>query len=270
MSLDDELHRIFTDDRLDLPVRHDAEAAVVAGARRRRRRRIAITAVGGFTMVAALATTTLALSGIGGPESLPMAADPAALAVTTTTAPPPPATTTPGTIAAPPGAVTSGRATITNQKPPPSSGSKSPAPSPKQVIGPSGYAGLRLGMPADTAEASGPIVPNAQPVSSSGCKGYDYRGSPNQPDHYSVLISNTYGVARIAGRSDAATPEGIAVGAPESDLKRTYPTQSDSHGAVGEWIVPVPGNAAAQYWFIIRNQAVAEIRLELTTQDCYA
>ncbi|MCX2731206.1 hypothetical protein OOZ19_13220 [Saccharopolyspora sp. NFXS83] len=53
-DLDDELHRMFADDRLDVRVRTGAEWSLVAGARRRRKRQTTVAAVGG-----ALAMTVL-------------------------------------------------------------------------------------------------------------------------------------------------------------------------------------------------------------------
>ena len=54
-DIDDELRRMFADvdDRLDVPVRPDASARIVAGARRRRRR--VVVAAAGVFVVAALA-----------------------------------------------------------------------------------------------------------------------------------------------------------------------------------------------------------------------
>ncbi len=61
MGLDDELHRLFADDRLEVPVRTGAEWALVASARRRRRRQTAVAAVG-----SAMALTVL----VGGGATL--------------------------------------------------------------------------------------------------------------------------------------------------------------------------------------------------------
>ena len=54
MGLDDELHRLFADDRLEVPVRTGAEWALVASARRRRRRQTALAAVGSAMALTAL------------------------------------------------------------------------------------------------------------------------------------------------------------------------------------------------------------------------
>lgn len=232
MNIDEELQRMFTDERLDVPIRHDAVDTLVAGARRRRRRRRTLTASSAVAAVVALVVTVVALVSLGGAQSMPPARPP----VVTVTV------------------------TVTVTAAPPAS----------DVIGPSGYRELHLGMTAVQAEATGLIVANAQPVSGAGCLGYDYAGSPNEANHYSVLISPTLGVVRVDGRAGAVTPEGARIGTSESELKRLYPTRSGSHGAAGEWVAAIPANADARYWFIVQSGSVAEIRLEGTTQDCYA
>jgi hypothetical protein len=262
VNLDDELRRIFSDEeRLDLPLRDDAVSSVVAGARRIRRRRLAAIVASGTLVVAGLTGGTIALAGLGASESpQPVAQGPTA--VPTTIQPITSATAAPGPVSQSPPPQGTASKTITNR-------STTPPPPARATIGPSSYNGLALGMPAQVAESTGAIVANSEPTSSKGCLGYDYKGSPNQPNHYSVLISPNVGVVRIAGRSDAITPEGLTVGAPESEMKRLYPTPSNGHRGTDEWVTAVPANSAAQYWIIVRNQSVAEIRIELKSQDCY-
>ena len=66
-DLDDELRRLFSDDRLTLPVAEGAAGAVVAGARKRRRHRMAVAAAGGVLAVTGLVFAGAALTGIGRP-----------------------------------------------------------------------------------------------------------------------------------------------------------------------------------------------------------
>jgi hypothetical protein len=73
VDLDDELRRLFQDQRLDIPVRPGADEAVVAGARRVRRNRIALASAGSTFAVAALVAGGIALSGLGGASSMPPA-----------------------------------------------------------------------------------------------------------------------------------------------------------------------------------------------------
>ncbi|WP_258344832.1 hypothetical protein [Saccharopolyspora gregorii] len=53
-DLDDELRRMFADDRLEVPVRTGAEWSLVAGARRRRKRQTTLAAVGGVLAMGVL------------------------------------------------------------------------------------------------------------------------------------------------------------------------------------------------------------------------
>jgi hypothetical protein len=76
VDLDDELRRLFHDQRLDIPVRPGADVAVVTGARRVRRRRIALASAGSTFAVAALVAGGIALSGLGGASSMPPAGPP--------------------------------------------------------------------------------------------------------------------------------------------------------------------------------------------------
>jgi hypothetical protein len=270
VNLDDELRRLFADDRLDLPPRPDAEQAIVAGARRVRRRRFAVATASAAAVGVALVGATVAIAGAGGPRSLPAASSETAdLPPESSTTPPPPPTENPAPVT-PTRQATAGANTIT-RKPPTTSrpSTRATRPQTRGTIGPSGYAGLRLGMTTAQAEATGLMVPNAEPEPAPGCTGYDYKGSPNPAGDYSVVVSDTDGVVLIAGRADAVTPEGLAVGAPEAEMKRLYPTQAGSHGTAGEWVTAVPQNPNARYWIIVRNAVVAEIRIELAAQSCY-
>lgn len=96
MDLDDELRRLFHDDRLDIQVKSGAEQAVVTGARRVRRRRVALTSVAGAFAVAAVVAGGILLSGITAPRSLPPADSVGP--TSTATSPPPPSSS--GTAAA--------------------------------------------------------------------------------------------------------------------------------------------------------------------------
>lgn len=81
MDLDDELRRLFQDDRLEIQVKPGADEAVVTGARRLRRRRVAMASAASTLAVATVVAGGVALSGVAGPTDLP----PAASSVLTTT-----------------------------------------------------------------------------------------------------------------------------------------------------------------------------------------
>ncbi|HVK20038.1 MAG TPA: hypothetical protein VM677_01625 [Actinokineospora sp.] len=267
MNLDDELNRLFGDERLDVPVRAGAAEAVVAGARRVRRRRVAMTAAGGAAAIAVIAGAAFVLVDRGPAQSVP-GSDVSIAATSDTAATSASAPSSQAQVSAPPSSGT--RASTVTKRPTSTTVSPGNAYDGTVPFGPSEYLALRLGMSAADAEATGLITPNVQPTSSKGCKGYDYKGTKNDAMHYAVLISPTYGLVRMAnGPARPATPEGIILGSSEADLKKAYPTQAGSHGAVGEWVVSVPGVPANQYWVIVRDGKVAEMRLESAIQDCY-
>lgn len=271
MNLDDELQRLFADERLDVPVRHGATEAVVAGARRVRRRRIALSAVGGAAALSLLAGTAFVLAKPGPSQSVPGAEISATGEVTApaterSDGPAPTSVKAPGNSGTRTGSVTGKPASSTAT--PPSDFQPEDGTVP---FGPDGYLALRLGMTAEQAEATGLITPNVQPLSSKGCKGYDYKGTPKEAARYAVVISPTYGLVRLAnGPARPLTAEGLILGSSETEMKKAYPTSAGSHGTVGEWVTRVPGNADKRYWFLVRDGKVSEMRLELATQDCYS
>ncbi len=95
VDLDDELRRLFRDQRLDIPVRPGADDAVVTGARRVRRKRIALASAGSTFAVAALVAGGIALSGLGGASSMPPAG-PSTVTATVTAEPKTPSSGTVG------------------------------------------------------------------------------------------------------------------------------------------------------------------------------
>jgi hypothetical protein len=275
VDLDDELRKLFADERLDVPVRPEADRVVVSGARQVRRRRAGVIFGGGVLTVATvlLVGTAFGVSG-DAPSRTPLAAaDSSGL----TTTPPAPssttATATPTTTDNPPAAATTLTAThattTTSTTTTIVTTTKAAPPASPLAFGPSTAGQLTLGMSADAAVATGLIKPNAQPVNKAGCQGFDYTGLPNPPYHYSVLISPRYGLVRVGGIANAETSEGIYVGSPEADVLLAYPDTAKPHGAVGEYVTPVPGNPNAHYWIIMTDQVVTDLRLELAVQDCY-
>jgi hypothetical protein len=84
VDLDDELRRLFQDQRLDIPVKPGADHAVVTGARRVRRRRRALASAGSAFAVAALVAGGVALAGLGGPSSMSPAGPPPTVTKTVT------------------------------------------------------------------------------------------------------------------------------------------------------------------------------------------
>lgn len=240
----------------------------MAGARRVRRRRIATGAVCGAAALSLLAGTAIMLVKPGPTQSVPGASVSATAEVTATERSDEPAPTSvqaPGISGTRVGSVTGKPTTSTPAGSQPENGFDGTMP-----FGPDGYLALRLGMTAEQAEATGLITPNVQPISSKGCKGYDYKGAPKEAARYAVVISPKYGLVRLAnGPARPLTAESLILGSSESDMKKAYPTSAGSHGAVGEWVTQVPGHEDKRYWFLVRDGKVSAMRLELAVQDCY-
>jgi hypothetical protein len=255
-DLDEELRRLFADERLDLPVARNAGAAVVAGARRRRRNRVALTAAGGVLAVVAVVSAGLTLGGIGRPSTVPAAAGP----VLTMTVPPATPTTAPAT-----------------------------APLPLAdgvlfVLGPDGYDKLTLGLPLDKAIAAGLFYKAPASPVSAGCLRYTtvltgtyvVRTPPGASGAATsavpvrgklrVLVSLSEGVVELNGDPLTRTPEGIGVGSPEELLAQAYPQLDVSRGTA---TVRVSGNPAAIYVFGLDGTGtVTSFSLRLAKSDC--
>lgn len=216
MNIDDELRRLFADERLELAVRPGAEQRIVAGARRIRRRRYA--AVTAAAVVAVLAVGSgIALAGTGGQESLPPAVsttDP----VPTTSATSPPATTS--TRPSPPAAKNTTPPSVPDRKvdetaEPPPTQEKPNLP----VIGPDSFGSLTLGMSADAALATG-LLGQAE-ADDGACIRYAGTFGGN------VLVSAKLGLVRIGVTSPVATPAGIRLGSTVAEVRAAYPNAWD-------------------------------------------
>jgi hypothetical protein len=273
VDLDDELRRLFADDRLDVPVRQEAHRAVVTRAARLRRRRRGRVVLGGGVLSVATMLLAGTAFGVGGdaPPRQPVAVPESPLLTSSTTEPPPRTTTlVPTSSVAPPAKATSTPvSTTTTTTTTATSTTKLRPPADRLAFGPTAVGGLRLGMTQDDAVATGLIQPNLTPVNAAGCQGYDWSGHANAPTQYSVLFSPKYGLVQIGGRADAVTPEGVYAGSSEAEVRALYPDQARPHVGSLEWVTPVPGNPNARYWFVFADHVVADVRLELAVQDCY-
>ncbi|RLK60121.1 hypothetical protein CLV68_0618 [Actinokineospora cianjurensis] len=225
MDIDDELRRLFADERLDVPVRPGATEAVVTGAGRRRKRRHVVAAAGGALTVAALVAGGVVLSGMTNTSSAP----PGQQVVPTMSATLK-VTATPSTVAVLPDRTGSNSAgnTARTTAPSPSTGklttsvSKPPA---VPELRPAGFGKIRIGMSIAEAEATGDLV--LQDNGLPECASYTFKGYPDG----SVGISPTDGVTAIFPPTGARTPEGIGHGSTQAEFRTAYPAATtDQHG----------------------------------------
>lgn len=270
MNLEDELGRLFSDERLDLPVRPDAEKILARGIGRRRRRRAAATMTAGAFAIAGVLGLSVALPAVRGGDQtlagtrLPVATSPVSTgqpalpdSSSQVTSPAPSSTTT----TVPPSATKKPSAsTGASGKPSSRASSSAPPPSTSKVIGPDGWGRLRLGMSEAQAVATGEFDP-AEPASGSPCHRYWLAGSSGPVD-----ISPDHGVSMISPGGAVQTPEGVGVGSTDAQVRAAYPNATF---ADYEFTVPVPGNSAAVY---IMNtdpsEKIFSVRLQLLNSDC--
>ncbi|GAB3584922.1 hypothetical protein GCM10027445_61750 [Amycolatopsis endophytica] len=273
MNFEDELNRLFQDERVDIPVRPGAELAVVAGARRRRRRRHAAAVTGGGLTIAVLAVAGIALGGVGGgrQDTLPATHPPVTTVPTsaeslvqppaspTSPVSPPPLSSSAGTATTTSGA--SGGGQRTSRSSGPATSSQLRAASTDRTLGPTGWGRLTLGMSESAALATDEFD-LSEGVSGSPCHRYWLRNGGSTP----VDISPTYGVARIPAKPDVTTPEGFGRGSTDAEVMAAYPDATITNYTI---TTPVPGNAKAVYIFNTSPaQTISSLRLELLTHNC--
>jgi hypothetical protein len=256
-ELDDELRRLFRDERLDVPPSEGAESAILAGARRVRRRRTALAATGGALTVVVLIGAGLFFGGLrsGNTQTAAPAVQPAlsdsgsAPAATPLPLNPP--------LGSPPTEITTGsesqsssplsteRTTasrVTSTTTSPRVDNSLPVSGP--VLGPSGYSKLQLGMTFDDAKATGLLA--GASTAPTGCT--DYTLSEGTAGVRKVTISGTNGIVSFEA-AGAHTPERIKVGSTKDQLEAAYPSlakggsgYTTSTGAGGTYVFALDSN----------------------------
>ncbi|MFC3899188.1 hypothetical protein ACFOWZ_47650 [Lentzea rhizosphaerae] len=263
MDLDDELRRLFSDDRLDVHSTPDATEAVVRGAERRRRRRSATTTAFALVVLvgAGAALTQLPRSDDTAGDLLPTSTS-SASATTTTTAV----------------STFTSTATVTVDPPPSSSGSSSvktetgqptkttipavPAP-PQPQAQPGQFGSLKLGMSEADALATGSLIePSSAADPENRCKAY---ATKSVPDANAVIISPVRGIVRITVPGYAKTPKGITVGSTVDQVKAAYPNATQSGSTLFAKMAATP---AWSYVFETDGSSVTAVLMRLDANDC--
>jgi hypothetical protein len=265
-ELDDQLRKLFSDDRLDVPSPPLSAETVVRGAARRRRRRAAVT---GTLAVMVLVGAGAGLAQLGRVES-----DDSIAAYLTT------ATPTTSTTVQPSVSTFTSTVTVTTNPPPNSSGSNpdtpgtgtrtdpksDPPPVPPTLDAqPGRYGTLSLGMSEPDALATTSLVEPSTPADPENrCKAY---ATKSVPDSNAVIISPARGIVRITLASFAKTPKNVGVGSKVADVKTAYANATQSGSNV---IVPMNATPAWSYIFESDGNTVTTVFLRLNANDCAA
>ncbi len=263
-DLDDELRRLFSDDRLDVHVPSDATEAVVRGAGRRRRRRSAVAS--------AFAVVTLVGAGVALTQLRPPTDDTAGdlLPTSSSTASTTPSSSPPYTILAPsppPGSANPPPTSNGSNPDRPNTGTTSkprtttPPPAPPSEA--NGLGNLVLGMSEAAALKTGELIePSSTTDPDAKCKAYS---TNSVPDSDAVIISMAKGLVRITLPSYAKTAKNITVGSKVADVKAAYPTATQSGST---YLVHMAATPKWTYVFETDGTAVTTVRQRLADSDC--
>ncbi|GGN00299.1 hypothetical protein GCM10011609_43300 [Lentzea pudingi] len=263
-DLDDDLRRLFSDDRLDVHSTSVSTELVVRGAARRRHRRAAVA--GTFALVAVVG------AGIGvsrfempAPDSTVGALLTTAVSVTTTPPPPPSTSTVIST------------ATVTVGQPPNSNGGNTGKPDPGGTSRsssktstpptpesqPGRYGTLSLGMSEADALATGSLVEPSSPADPDNrCKAY---ATKSVPDANAVIVSPARGIVRITMPNYAKTPKNVGAGSQVSEVKAAYTNSIQSGSSVTAQISASP---PWSYIFETDGAVVTTVFMRLNANDC--
>ncbi|KAA9166806.1 hypothetical protein FPZ12_000975 [Amycolatopsis acidicola] len=267
-ELDEELRRLFADERLAVPPGDGAETAILAGARRIRRRRRVLTATGGALAAVALVGTGLLVSDLrSNPDRVASPPADQTLSIANSTgqptsiAPAPPAASPTSTEAAPPPESTTSvpRQTTSKTAPPTSSTRVATVPQVSgPVLGPTGYSKLKLGMSFQDAKSTG-LLANADSEPAQ-CTYYTLTEGTSAVSK--VKISPTDGVVAFLA-SGAHTPEQIQIGSTKDQLEAAYPGLS---GGSSLYSADAGGNGT--YMFTMSGDKVSVLSLIGPGSDC--
>ena len=264
-DLDDQLRKLFSDDRLDVHSPPVAAETVVRGAARLRRRRAAIT---GTFVVAILVGAGAGLAQLGKdrPDDTASAYLTTATPTSSTSTPPTSVSTYTSTV------------TVTTNPPPNSNGANPDTPStpgrsdqksdpppapPTPEAQPGRYGSLALGMSEADALATGSLVEPSTPADPENrCRAY---ATKSVPDSNAVIISPARGIVRITLASFAKTPKNVGVGSKVADVKAAYANATQTGSNV---VVPMNATPAWSYIFETDGTTVTTVFMRLNANDC--
>lgn len=258
MDLDDELQRLFQDDRLTMKVAPDAEKHVVAGARRVRRRRAVMMSAAGVLSAAVLTGGALMLAQPS-PQSTPIADQPTSELPIDSAAPKSSTDTPPGTSSQAAEIQPPVRATTSNPRSNPETSKPTPgAPQtpnePLVTLGPQGAGRFQLGMATTDLTAGGQAQPSTK--TPAGCSSFAIRTGSG-----TAWAARNGTLVALVYESGVITPEHVTVDATQDAVKSAYP---DFDGTTAK----VPGNPDAKYRFTFSAGKVTSIALLADRQDC--
>ncbi|MEV6711823.1 hypothetical protein AB0M48_07215 [Lentzea sp. NPDC051208] len=264
-DLDDDLRKLFSDDRLDVHSAPVSTEAVLRGANRRRRRRNA--AAGTFALVTLVgAGIGVSRFGVSSPDSPVGAFLTTSTSASTTSASPPPVSTViqtetvtvgqpPNSTGANTGKPNPGGTSKSNPKPP-----SAPATPESQ---PGRYGTLALGMSEADALATGSLVEPSSPADPDNrCKAY---ATKSVPDADAVVVSPAKGIVRITVPNYAKTPKNVGAGSQVSDVKAAYQNSTQSGSSV---LAPMSASPPWTYVFETDGTVVTAVFMRLNANDC--
>lgn len=264
-DLDDDLRKLFGDDRLDVHSTSVSTEEVLRGATRRRHRRNAVA--GTFALVAVVgAGIGLSRLEMPAPDSTAGALLTTAVSVTTTPPPPPPSTstvisTTTVTVGQPPNS-----AGGTTGRPDPGGTSRSNPKSstpPTPESQPGRYGSLALGMSEADALATGSLVEPSGPADPDNrCRAY---ATKSVPDANAVIVSPAKGIVRITMPNYAKTPKNVGAGSQVSEVKAAYTNSVQSGSSV---TVQMSATPPWSYVFKTDGTVVTTVFMRLNANDC--